>query len=59
MYVSSLGGIIAAALNMIRNYQQSKAFGHAVGYTIGLITLPTIFNLILGLGKSAYAGPQD
>ena len=36
----------------------SKAYGHGAGFTIGLIFLPTLFMLILGLGKSEYVGPK-
>lgn len=35
-------------------YHVSKSFGHGVGYTIGLILLPYIFDLILGFGSSEY-----
>ncbi len=32
----------------------SKAFGHGVGFTLGLIFFPIIFWLILGFGSSEY-----
>lgn len=32
----------------------SRAFGHGGGYAVGLLLLPTIFMLILGLGNSRY-----
>lgn len=32
----------------------AKVFGHGCGYTIGLIFLPNIFQLILGFGSSKY-----
>ena len=35
----------------------SKSFGHGAGFTIGLLFLPFIFFLILGLGGDRYAGP--
>lgn len=35
-------------------YRTSKVFGHGLGYTLGLIFLPNIFQLILGFGKSKY-----
>ncbi len=35
----------------------SKAFGHGVGFTLGLIFLSWIFALILWLGGSRYVGP--
>lgn len=38
------------------HYHVSKSFGHGVGFTLGLVFLPFIFNLILGFGKSEYIG---
>jgi len=35
----------------------SKAFGHGVGFTLGLIFLNVIFFLILGFGGDKYVGP--
>ena len=35
-------------------YRLSKSFGHGVPYTILLTMFPTLFLLILGLGKSKY-----
>lgn len=35
-------------------YRMSKVFGHGIGYTLGLIFLPNIFQLILGFGSSKY-----
>jgi len=39
-------------------YRLAKAFGHGVGYTLGLIFLPNVFTLILGFGGDEYVGPQ-
>ena len=33
------------------NYKISKAFGHDIGYCIGLTCLPFVFTLILGFGS--------
>jgi hypothetical protein len=35
----------------------SKAFGHGIGYTLGLLFLSPIFIPILGFGGSQYVGP--
>lgn len=35
-------------------YRLSKAFGHGLGYTFGLIFLPNIFQLIIAFGSSKY-----
>ena len=41
------GGILYA-------WRTSKVFSHGIGFCIGLILLPNIFQLILGFGKSKY-----
>ena len=47
-------GFIVALINY---YKMAKAFGHGIGYTLGLIVLPFIFAPILGFGKDEYVGP--
>ena len=37
----------------------AKAFGHGVGFALGLIFLGFIFSLILGFGKSTYQLEPD
>ncbi len=32
----------------------SKSFGHGTGFTVGLVLLPFIFQLVLGFGSSKY-----
>ncbi|MDE5910404.1 MAG: hypothetical protein K2H52_17010 [Lachnospiraceae bacterium] len=43
---------------IILNLKLAKAFGKGTGFGIGLVFLPTIFTLILGLSKDEYIGPQ-
>lgn len=60
--ISALGSIMclaAAIINWIALHKLSLAFGHGVGYTIGLIFLNPIFILMLGFGGSEYQGPQQ
>ncbi len=38
-------------------YDLADSFGHGVGYTLGLLLLPFVFALIIGLGSSQYMGP--
>jgi hypothetical protein len=38
-------------------YDLSDSFGHGVGYALGLLLLPFVFALIIGLGSSEYRGP--
>ena len=49
-------GVIAAVIAIISMHKLSKAFGHGAGYTVGLIFLSVIFQLILAFGQSKYVG---
>lgn len=51
-----IASILMIIWQIIINYHVSKSFGHGVGFTIGLIFLPFIFNLILSFGSSQYQG---
>ncbi len=58
----ALEGVLSLAvtvLNFFASYQLSKAFGHGLGFAIGLVFLNPIFMLILGFGDSQYIGPQN
>jgi len=37
----------------------AKAFGKDTGFAIGLILLPSIFQLLLGFGSAEYVGPAN
>lgn len=50
--------LVASVLNWIAAHKLSLAFGHGIGFTIGLILLNPIFMLILGLSGDQYHGPQ-
>jgi hypothetical protein len=39
-------------------HKLSKAFGHGVGFTLGLVCLPYVFYPVLAFGKSQYIGIQ-
>lgn len=39
---------------IITYYKLAKAFGHGIGFTIGLLLIPWIFFLILGFGSDEY-----
>lgn len=58
-------GVLFTLINIVivvmTKYKKSLAFGEGIGFCLGLIFLPTIFNLILGLSnKYQYLGvPQD
>lgn len=51
-------GLAATVISLIAYHKLSLAFGHGVGFTLGLIFLNPIFILILGYGSSQYQGPQ-
>jgi len=50
--------VVNAIFMIVMMYKLAKAFGHGVGYTIGLIFLPFIFLLIIAFGKSEYQGVE-
>lgn len=59
--VSLIGGVIgfaACIISIINWHKLSLAFGHGVGFTLGLIFLNPIFILILGFSGDQYLGPQ-
>jgi hypothetical protein len=52
-----IGWIAVLVLSIYQCNQLAKSFGKDAGYTVGLLLLPTIFYMILGLGSSTYVGP--
>lgn len=56
MWLIILCGAVLTIISIVFSYKLSRAFGHGVGYTLGLIFLNPIFILMLGLGKSQYIG---
>lgn len=62
MFLAVIGvilNIIGMIISIIAKVKLSKAYGHGVGFAIGLIFFFPIFILILGFGKSEYVGPQN
>lgn len=51
-----VGWIVALGITIYQCNSLAKSFGKDVGYTVGLLFLPTIFYMILGFGKSEYVG---
>ena len=47
-------GVISCVIEIIYCVRTSNAFGHGVGFTLGLIFLNPLFLLILGFGSSKY-----
>ncbi len=56
LVVSLIPLIVATVIGCVDLYKLCVAFGHGIGYTIGLIFLEPIFRIILGFGKSEYRG---
>lgn len=50
--------VVAFFLNLIASHKLSTAFGHGIGFTVGLVVSEPIFLMILGFGSSRYEGPQ-
>lgn len=48
--------VASALIHIVGLHRLSKAFGHGVPFTLGLILLHPVFILILGLGASEYQG---
>lgn len=46
--------VVGFVVRVVRRYRLSRAFGHGVGFTLGLIFLPNIFTLILGFNKDEF-----
>lgn len=62
-FIPLLGTLLVIAgvvINVITQYKKAVAFGQGIGFTIGLVLVSPIFNMILGLGNYQYLGiPQD
>ncbi len=55
-FIPFIGWLISLGITIYQCNSLAKAFGKDVGYTIGLLFLPTIFYMILGFGKAQYVG---
>ena len=54
--IATLLRIVIAVINIMYCIKLSRAFGHGIGFAIGLILLQPIFLLILGFGSDQYYG---
>lgn len=52
---TTLSGLYSLGLDIYLSIMLARAFKKGVGFTIGLILLPNIFQLILAFGSSKYA----
>ncbi len=51
--------LIGYTISFIRDYRLSGAFGHSVGFTLGLFFLRPLFLIILGFGRARYLEKQQ
>lgn len=58
MFLLTLIPIVNVVVQIMLLHKMSKAFGHGIGFTLGLIFLPYIFLAILGFNGDEYLGPQ-
>lgn len=56
-FIPFIGWLIVLGINIYQANKLAKSFGKDVGYTVGLVLLPPIFYMILGLGNAEYVGP--
>lgn len=56
IYISYAFNIIQAIIGAVLAYNISLAYGHGIGYFIGLYLLPALFQMIIGFGSSRYLG---
>ncbi len=56
--LAGICSVVTTIISLVSVYKLSKAFGHGIGFTLGLIFLNPIFILILAFGSSEYEGPQ-
>lgn len=54
--INVIVGIVFAVLNLYQPINLAKGFKKSTGFTVGMVLLPFIFNLILGLDDSKYYG---
>ena len=54
--IATLLRSVIAVINIMYCIKLSRAFGHGIGFAIGLILLQPIFLLILGFGSDPYYG---
>lgn len=58
--VGVIFSIAAFVVTVMTQYKKAEAFGERIGFTIGLVFLPTIFDMILAFGHYEYHGiPMD
>lgn len=57
--IGTVSMVLSGIIEILQLHRLSKAFGHGLPFTLGLIFLNPLFMLILGLGASSYRGHKD
>ncbi len=50
--------IVSIIYGIMFNIYFARSFGKEIGFALGLIFLPNVFQLILGFGSAEYIGPR-
>lgn len=58
LFLLTIIPFVNIVVGIILLHKMSKAFGHGIGFTLGLLFLPYIFFIILGFNGDEYLGPQ-
>lgn len=58
LFLLTIIPVVNVIVGIIVNHKMSKAFGHGLGFTLGLVFFPYIFCMILGFNGDEYLGPQ-
>ena len=58
VFISILAWLVSLVFSIFQSIDIAKSFGKSSAFTVGLIFLPFIFLLILGLGNDQYYGPK-
>ncbi len=46
--------LVGFVISSVKNYRLSRAFGHGMGFALGLIFINSLFTVILGFDRSRY-----
>ena len=57
-FLVSVAGTLGTVFDALLCWKVSRAFGHGIGVTLGLLFLNPVFMLYLGLGSDRYLGLQ-
>lgn len=56
LFLLMLIPVVNFIVGIITSYKLAKVFGKGIGFTLGILFFPYIFQLILGFGNARYIG---